>query len=274
LSSYDSTSLDSTIAAPYVQRQLDVLREAYAGRRSAFVPIYGRRRTGKSELILRFMREAPGLYYVGKAAPAGLQLRELMHPERSLGYYLKQLEGLRYVERRYPLTGAKPSARSVRYRLSDPLLRFWFRFVFPNQTFVQQHGPSRTYREIIRPELESYFGLCFERLCREALPLLYEAEGLSARYEVGEYWDRDLQIDLVGLRDDGVTDLGECKWGGYGGRARLVSELTRKVERYPNRRGATLVPRAFVRKKPAGVDKAGAEERVRWHDLDDLYARG
>jgi hypothetical protein len=452
--------------------ELQLLSEAYASERSAFVPIYGRRRVGKSELILRFMRGAPGVYFVGKTAPAALQLRELMReaardlgepllaeaavetwkrafeliasrvptgkklvialdefqwmahaspelpavlqelwdrdwkrsgrvmlllcgsfvgfmerevlgrqsplfgrrtaqihlqpfsyleaaefhprlsladrartffvcggvplylelfdqqrsveqniehvllsehsplfreadfllreelrdvesyyavlvalatgsalhkdiaartsiPERSLGYYLKQLEDLGYVERRYPLTDRAATKRSVRYALSDSLLRFWFRFVFPNQTFVQQRGAALAFRELIRPDLDAYFGICFERLCRKALPFLYARERVSAGYRIGEFWSRDTQIDVVGLRDDGVTDLGECKWGAYGGRARLQAELTRKLALYPNARGATLVTRAFVRKRPEAVP---ANSVLRFHDLEDLYA--
>ena len=157
----------------------------------------------------------------------------------------------------------------MRYALGDPLLRFWFRFVFPNATFIQHQGPARTYRELIRPRLESYFGICFERLCREALAGVYQRERVSAAYEVGQYWDRHVQIDVVGLRDDGVTDLGECKWGAYGGQAALGAELNAKLSRCPNPRGATLVPRAFVRKCPKSVR---SEHAVRWYDLDDIYA--
>lgn len=450
--------------------ELELLEQAYATGTSAFIPIYGRRRIGKSELILRFMRGMPGLYFVGKAAPAALQLRELMReagralrepllaetapqgwkqafelivskaprdkklvialdefqwmaqaspelpsvlqelwdrqwkrsgrivlilcgsfvgfmerevlgrksplfgrrtaqirlgplshleaaefhpswslldrarayfvcggvplylemfqdgrsfeqnvesaildehsplfrepdfllreelrdvesyyavlvslasgsaihmeiserskiPVRSLGYYLKQLEDLGYVERRYPLTGKAPAPRSVRYALCDPLLKFWFRFVFPNLTFVQHQGPSRTFRELIRPELDSYLGLCFEGLCREALAFIYRRERISAAYQIGQYWGQHVQIDVVGLRDDKVTDLGECKWGATGGRARVEAELQSKMNAFPNARGATLVLRIFVRRRPAGGGAGG----VRWHDLADLY---
>jgi AAA+ ATPase superfamily predicted ATPase len=192
-------------------------------------------------------------------------------PERSLGYYLKQLEELGYAGRRYPLTGDKPTARSVRYVLSDPLLRFWFRFVFPNVSFLQHQGPARTYRELIRPEIDSYFGLCFEQLCREALPFIYQREGVSAAYEIGQYWDKGVQIDLVGFRDDNVTDLGECKWGSFGGKSALASELERKQKSYPNRRDATVVTRAFVRARPPRA--TARDKALRWHTLADLYER-
>jgi AAA+ ATPase superfamily predicted ATPase len=226
-------------------------------------------------LLREELREVESYYAVLLALAAGSSVHSEIAAqthirERSLGYYLKQLGELGYVERRYPLSGAKPTARSVRYGLSDPLLRFWFRFVFSNATFVQQQGPSRTYRELIRPVVDAHFGSCFERLCREALGWVYRRERVSAAYEVGQYWDRDTQIDVVGLRDDGVIDLGECKWGAYGGAARLRDELVAKLAAYPNPRRATLIPRAFVRKRPA---RAGKADPFRWHDLDDLYAR-
>jgi AAA+ ATPase superfamily predicted ATPase len=190
-------------------------------------------------------------------------------PERSLHYYLQQLIGLGYVARRYPLTGGKPVARSVRYVLDDPLLRFWFRFVFPNLSFIQQMGPRRTLREIIRPQLASFFGFCFETLCREALPGLYEREGISAAFTVGEYWDKAVQIDVVGLRDDNWTDLGECKWGAVRSQKPLVAELDRKVAAYPNPRNATIGRRLFLSKIPPTVD--AGHSHLNWHSLEELY---
>ena len=68
-------------------------------------------------------------------------------------------------------------------------------------------GPRRAFRDRIRPEIDTYFGVCFERLWREALPVIYEQEGVSAGFEIGEYWDKEVQIDVVGLRDDSWTDL-------------------------------------------------------------------
>jgi hypothetical protein len=127
-------------------------------------------------------------------------------------------------------------------------------------------GARRAFQELIAPNLDGYLGGCFERLCREALPAIYEREGVIGPYEVGEYWDKATQIDVVGLRADGVTDVGECKWGPMASAAAVSRELDLKVERYPNRRGATLVRRAFVRTLPRR-----AAAGIRWHDLDDLY---
>ncbi len=187
-------------------------------------------------------------------------------PERNLHYPLQQLSELGYVARRYPLSGKPPAARHVHFVLEDPLLRFWFRFVFPNRSHIQRVGPRRGFQELVAPYLDSYLGGCFERLCREALPAIYEREGVVGPYDVGQYWDKTTQIDVVGLRGDGVTDLGECKWSAVTAGAALARELALKIARYPNVRGATLVARGFVRSLPRKQ-----VDGIRWHDLDDLY---
>ena len=54
------------------------LEEAWQAPRSAFIPIYGRRRTGKSRLIVQFADDKPAIYHVGKQAPAPLQRAEFL----------------------------------------------------------------------------------------------------------------------------------------------------------------------------------------------------
>ncbi|HVE81987.1 MAG TPA: ATP-binding protein [Myxococcales bacterium] len=225
------------------------------------------------EFLLREeLREVERYHAVLLAIASGQKaVREIARsstlPERSLPYYVEQLESLGYVARRHPMTGSPSVKRHVRYELEDPLLRFWFRFVFPHQSFIQHMGPGRAFRELILPDLEAYAGSCFERLCREALPRLYEREKVKAAFQVGEYWDKAMQIDVVGIREDGWTDLGECKWGPVSSVPALVQDLQSRMARFPNSRGATLVGRVFARKAPRGL--AGAPVRV--HSLEQLY---
>ena len=190
-------------------------------------------------------------------------------PDRNLHYYLQQLVGLGYLRRRYPLERRRPNPKQLRFGIDDPLLRFWFRFAFPNTSIIRSAGASRAFAERIAPSLDAWFGDCFERLCREALPLIYAQESVAASFEVGEYWSKEAQIDLVAMRDDNWTDLGECKWGTLRSPRGLEAELERKVALYPNRRGATLGRRYFVRRKPAARKDAQG-----WHSLEDLYALG
>ena len=50
--------------------ELAELTAAWTAPRSAFIPIYGRRRTGKSRLIVEFAVRRPAIYHVGKQGPS------------------------------------------------------------------------------------------------------------------------------------------------------------------------------------------------------------
>jgi len=188
---------------------------------------------------------------------------------RSLPYFLQQLVELGYIQKKYPLNGNAPSARHVRYAIADPLLRFWFRFIYPHTSTLLQLGSSSAFATLIKPELTSYFGSCFEVLCREMMPLLYKKENVTADFDIGEYWDKTCQVDVVGYRSDNWTDICECKWGRLPSGEALCHELEAKVQRYPNPRNATIGMRIFSRVKPAGD-----YGRVIVHTLEDLYKAG
>ncbi|HEY1081405.1 MAG TPA: ATP-binding protein, partial [Prosthecobacter sp.] len=60
------------------KRELAALDAAWSGPASAFIPIYGRRRVGKSEMIVHFMERRRGVYFVGKRAPGESQIHEFL----------------------------------------------------------------------------------------------------------------------------------------------------------------------------------------------------
>ncbi len=194
--------------------------------------------------------------------------------DRALHYYLSTLMELGYVRRRHPLHGAAPTARETRYAIADPLLRFWFRFVYPNLSRIPMLGPERAVRELVRPGWASFCGEAFERLCREALPLLHAGEKITATANVGEYWRKDVQVDVVGLRDDNCIELGECKWGAVRSPGALRAELTAKIPAFPNRRAATIRLRYFTRDRVRPTAAPAGAPPETWHHLAQLYGLG
>ena len=124
-------------------------------------------------------------------------------------------------------------------------------------------GPSRrrpadrAVEPLVAPQWEAFCGDGFERLCREALPLLYDREGVAGRVQVGEYWDRSVQLDVVGLRADGWIDVGECQWSDRSSLADTTRERHRRAALYPAA-GRTVRTHLFLhrasRARPAGVD--------------------
>jgi len=258
----------------------------------AYLRVFGQRRSIERNLELALLDESAPLFHepdfllreelrelenyfsvlnvlARGSAPAHQIAAQIDLKLSSLHYYLRTLSELGYVARLHPLTTRPPKKREVRYALGDPLLRFWFRFVEPNLTFIQQLGPRAALLERIKPGLDAYFGSCFERLCRDALPALLQDQGLRTAIEVGQYWGPGVQIDIVGIREDQEIEIGECKWGRVGSVKALEADLAVKIDRYNNPDNRTLRGNLFVRKKSSRMRAS----RFPCWDLTDLYGR-
>lgn len=91
---------------------------------------------------------------------------------------------------------------------------------------------------------------------------------MSDSFKTGEYWDKHTQIDIIGLRNDNWTDIGECKWGTVKSSSALIKDLKMKISSYPNKRNATIQGRIFSKKNPNKIQK---EMGFIWHSLKDIY---
>ena len=107
-------------------------------------------------LLLQQELREPRVYFSLLRAIAGGQTRlneiaqECQLPSNTVGRYLALLSRLHLVERRTPVNEGEGSRRGL-YRISDPFLRFWFRFVFPNRSELEV-GESE---EGVQPDLSS-----------------------------------------------------------------------------------------------------------------------
>jgi AAA+ ATPase superfamily predicted ATPase len=131
--------------------------------------------------------------------------------------YLSTLQELRYVERRLPVTiplAKQRISRQGRYHLSDPFLRFYFRFLHPHRDVVS-YAPER-----ILPALQSGLGAFIEQttwkdLARQWVKARGYAGALPFTPEVvGSHWSRTVQADVVAINWPAQAILvGECTWG-------------------------------------------------------------
>lgn len=132
----------------------------------------------------------------------------------NLPFYLHNLEELRIVERRLPAT-VKPTeeSRMGRYHLSDPYFRFYFRFLDPLREDLA-YDKDRVFH-YIQDGLNSFVGsTAFEELSRQWVYHRSRQGKMFERFEqVGQYWSRTVQIDVVGISwEHKALLLGECKW--------------------------------------------------------------
>lgn len=137
---------------------------------------------------------------------------------QNLPPYLKRLGELRLTERRIPATiplNERNSTTRSRYHLRDPYLRFYFRFIEPNQEMIEL-GLVDSLWERIAEQFRAFIGATtFEDLSREWVVAQAKNRSLPFVPEVvGSHWAKDVQIDVVAInwREKAIL-LGECKWG-------------------------------------------------------------
>ncbi len=125
----------------------------------------------------------------------------------SVGSYLAKLALLRVIARDVPVTEDPSRSRKGRYRISDPLFRFWFRFVHGRQGEIETMG-SEAQARIVEPELPRHASEAFEELCHRALPHLVPAPYTR----VGRWWYGEHEVDVVGLTQGRDLVLGEARF--------------------------------------------------------------
>jgi len=117
------------------------------------------------------------------------------------------------VERVVPVTETQPqkSRRGI-YRLKDHYLRFWFRFVLPNRSQLEQGGGKIILEKQVLPEIDHFTSLAFEEICQQ----YFWQSGLSGKLpfmptKIGKWWSANEEIDLIVIGADEAI-LTECKW--------------------------------------------------------------
>lgn len=171
-------------------------------------------------LVTEELREPRNYLGILRAIAQGnRQMREIADTagiaRTNLSRYLDTLRDLRLIERRVPVTERNPDqSRRGLYRLSDNFLEFYFRFVAPYREDLEQGYQERAW-QTVEQQLHSFVGVtAFEELCRQ---WVYQ-RGLRGYLpfkpeQVGSYWDRQTQVDVVALAwQEKTALLGEARW--------------------------------------------------------------
>jgi len=165
----------------------------------------------------------------------------------TLTQYLEELELGGFIERYVPV-GRPLHSKILRYRMSDPYLLFYFRFIQPALKQIQTGKEQPTTRYLPDKKLNPWRGLAFERLCLAHADLIAAKLGFSAvSYEYGSWFrrtDKDpgAQIDLLFTRADNVVNLCEIKYRSAKSGKSLIQEVQSKIDQYPASPQASVEP--------------------------------
>ncbi len=132
----------------------------------------------------------------------------------TLPAYLHRLDSLLdLVEKCNPVMGKEKSGR---YRIKDNFFRFWYRYVYPNQTALNL-GNEKLVAELIKNDINSYVGRVFEEIVKELFvaSLNKKMKDVEISFEnIGSWWDRNgNEIDIIAYNSvEKKIMLGEIKW--------------------------------------------------------------
>lgn len=191
-----------------------------------------------------------------------------------LSKYLQTLRRLRLIDREVPITASAKQSKRSRYRIADEFLRFWFRFVEPNRSSIEE-APAVVYDGTIEPNLPDHVAPTFEAVCQEVVWEAIRRDELGPYSNVGRWWYGEDEIDIVALApDDDRILFAECKWTTEPVGHALVSRLRETAERV--RWGPDTRTEAFaVFSKSGFVDGLAGELAENWSlvSLTEMAAR-
>lgn len=158
----------------------------------------------------------------------------------STSKYLDVLQQLKLINRKVPATETVPekSKRGL-YQINDHFLRFWFRYVLPNQSAIELGMSTAVLNQKIKPDFNHFVSSSFEEaaidfIAQQAneglLPFLPE--------RIGGWWNNQSEIDLVAINQTEKTALiAECKWSQNPIEIKTLNELKQKgteFQKYTN----------------------------------------
>lgn len=167
----------------------------------------------------------------------------------AIGGHLEKLENTYNILSKYRPVMSKPGSKNtVRFRISDNFLHFWFRFIERNRSMIELDNYD-DLQDIVLRDYPTYSGLTLEKYFRQKLT---EEGGFR---EMGSWWEAKAgkeanEIDIVGIRTDG--------------KSALVAEVKRSARNYDNKSFMAKVGHIKVK------ILSGYEIESRLYTMDDM----
>lgn len=152
-------------------------------------------------------------------------------PSSKVSFYLSVLRDTGFVVREIPVTQLGTDSRRGRYRVTDPYLRFFYRYISANQSKLAL-GQYEPVLASIEESLTAFIEAnTWRELCREWL-LRASAKGQVPVPvdDVGGEWTRNFEVDVAGISmDEKSLVLGDCYWQDTPMGPEAIAELMQHV---------------------------------------------
>ncbi len=114
--------------------------------------------------------------------------------EKDIGGYLEKLEKDYSIISAVKPILSKPGSRSLKYRIDDNFLNFWFRFIYKNRSAVEINN-FEYLKGLVNRDFPTYSGRLLEKYFIEKL-------SLTGKYSnIGTWWEKrnENEIDIVAI---------------------------------------------------------------------------
>ncbi len=174
----------------------------------------------EGERILTEQLREPGVYntIMASIAAGDHKLNDLyLHTEFSrakISVYLKNLIELELVEKVFSYdTAGKENVQKGIYRISHPFVDFYFTYMYPHLSDLQQLSVGEFYNHYIMRDFRRYVSGCFKQVCRQHLAALGERHRLPIDCgTIGEWIGKVGSLDIIAQDEEGRTLIGLCNW--------------------------------------------------------------
>ncbi|MDR2556854.1 MAG: ATP-binding protein [Bacteroidales bacterium] len=115
---------------------------------------------------------------------------------KNTGAYIQNLETQYSLVKKQKPIFSRPESRNTSWIIDDNFLRFWFRFIYPNQSLIEM-GRHDLLKKYVVKNYEQYSGRILENYFRKKIS---EEEEIT---DIGSYWDNkgENEIDIITVND-------------------------------------------------------------------------
>lgn len=178
-------------------------------------------------------------------------------PATNLSRPLRKLIDIGLLEKELPFGADEKDSKKTLYKIADPFMSFYYRFVVPNRSFIELDR-RMPIEQTMNAHFSEFVSGCWEKLCRDAVTgnmidgVLYG----KARRWWGTVQDsarnlRQVEFDVVSESlDKKYLLVGECKWTKHESAGNLTAELKEKASLLPFAKNHIIIPVLFLKNKP------------------------
>lgn len=205
----------------------------------------------------------------GKKKYSELENRLNANKTGNLAKQLKSLTAMEIVSRTAPINRLN-DPKKTSYEINDNLMRFYFTYVYRNQSALQMLGPETFYEQYVKPSLTDFISRRFEEICRDFFSLLAKNGKLPGIRNIGRYYYDDSAAKTNG-EFDVALDYGdyfalfEAK---YYRSPMTLDEIHREVSQIRIIKELSVSQIGFIAANGFDVK----EDEYLYYTADDLYA--